>query len=114
MRLSERFRTHRDLSSCPITRTSEPKIFFFFFFNDTATTEIYTFSLPTPLPIKHTRKFFREPFILAEEIPDLAPAYADVARRHIGMRTNVAKQLGHEGLTKPHHLSVAFSFWIEV
>src|SRR5574339_1319496 len=30
---------------------SFPTVFFFFFFNDTATTEIYTLSLPDALPI---------------------------------------------------------------
>ena len=51
---------------------------------------------------------------VAEEIADLATAYADIARRHIRVGANVAEQLGHKRLAKTHDLGVGFPLWIEV
>src|SRR5262249_46653321 len=55
-----------------------------------------------------------EPLVLAVEVADLARADADVARRHIDVRADVAVELGHERLAKAHHLAVRASLGIEV
>src|SRR5690606_33915202 len=52
--------------------------------------------------------------VLAEEIADLAAAYADVARRHVGVLAQVTVELGHEGLAEAHDLAVGTAARIEV
>ena len=51
---------------------------------------------------------------MAKEIADLPPTHSDVARGHIGVRANVAEELGHKRLAKAHHLVVGFPLWIEI
>src|SRR5947207_1731749 len=55
-----------------------------------------------PFAGQHTSEFVRQPFVLAEEITVLSPAYADVAGRHVGMWTDVPEQFRHKRLTKAH------------
>src|SRR5205814_328638 len=52
--------------------------------------------------------------IHSEQEPDLARADADVSRRHVGVRADMAKELAHERLAEPHHFTVALSFRIEI
>src|SRR5690606_5936889 len=56
----------------------------------------------------------RDALVLAEHPPDLAGAHADVARRHVGVLTEVAVQLGHEALAEPHDLAVGAALRVEV
>ena len=67
-----------------------------------------------PFPGQHTGELVPDPLVLAEEIADFTPADADVARRDVGVRTDVATELRHEALTEPHHLVVALPFRIEI
>ena len=55
-----------------------------------------------------------EAFVLPEEEADLPAADPDVPGRDIGIRTDVALQLGHERLAKAHHLGVALALGVEV
>ena len=52
--------------------------------------------------------------VLAEQITDLAPADADIARRHVGVRTDVAVKLRHEALAEGHDLAVGLTLGIEI
>lgn len=52
--------------------------------------------------------------VLAEEVADLTAADADVPGGHVGVLTDVARQLGHEGLAEPHHLGVRAAVRVEV
>ena len=60
--------------------------------------------------------FIRVPdaLVLAEQIADLLAANAEIARRHVDVRTDVAVQLGHKRLTEAHDLVVAAAAGIEV
>src|SRR5581483_5512225 len=60
------------------------------------------------------RELVADPLVLAEEVPDLSTADADVAGRHVGVRADVALELGHERLAKAHDLSVALALRVEV
>src|SRR5205085_926967 len=53
-------------------------------------------------------------FVHPEQKPNFASAHADVSGRHIGIGADMAKQLAHEGLAKPHHFAVALSFRVEI
>ena len=48
------------------------------------------------------------------EVADFASADPDVARRYIGLGTDVPPQLGHKGLAEAHNLTVALPFGAEV
>ena len=52
--------------------------------------------------------------VLAVQIADLPAAHADVARRHVRVRADVAVQLGHQALAKGHDLPVALALGVEV
>ena len=52
--------------------------------------------------------------VLAEEIADLTAADADIARRHIDVRADVAVELRHEALAEMHDLVVRLAVRIEV
>ena len=67
-----------------------------------------------PLAGEHARELVGELLVLAEQVPDLALADADVARRHIAAIAQVAEELRHERLTEAHHLHVALALGIEV
>ena len=58
-------------------------------------------------------EFVAQTLVLAEQESDLAATDADIARRHVGVRPDVAVQLGHETLTEPHHFVVALALRIE-
>ena len=60
------------------------------------------------------REFIAQPLVLAEQEADLASANADVPGRHVGVRSDVALQFGHEALAEPHDFVVALSFGIEI
>jgi hypothetical protein len=51
---------------------------------------------------------------LPEEVADLAPAHADVARGHVGVGADVLAELGHERLAEAHDLAVALALGVEV
>ena len=55
-----------------------------------------------------------QPLVLAEEEADLPAAHADVARRDVGVLSDVALQLGHERLAELHHFVVRLALRIEV
>ena len=56
----------------------------------------------------------RQSAILPEEVADLARANADVSRRDIPVRSDVAVQFRHERLTKAHHFAIAFILRIKI
>ncbi len=53
-------------------------------------------------------------FVLPEQETDLSAADADVAGGDVGVLTDVAVELGHEGLTEAHDLAVGSLFRVEV
>ena len=52
--------------------------------------------------------------ILAEHVADLAAADADIARRHVDIRADMAVELGHEALAEFHDLVLAAALGVEV
>ncbi len=63
---------------------------------------------------EHAIRLVGQLFHHAGHETDLAPADTDVARRHIGIRTDMAIQLGHERLAKTHHFTRALALGIEI
>ena len=63
---------------------------------------------------EHALELVCELLIHAEEVADFATAYADVASGNVLIGTDVAIELGHEGLAETHDLSVALSAGSEV
>ena len=55
-----------------------------------------------------------EALVLAKHVADLTCTGADVASWDVGIWTNVARKLGHEGLAERHNLAVGLALWIEV
>ena len=51
---------------------------------------------------------------MAKHVPNLASSHADVTRRHVGVGTDVARELRHEALAEAHHLVVAFPFGVKI
>ena len=60
------------------------------------------------------RKLIRQSLVLSEEVTNLPPPHADVARRHVRVRADVAIQLAHEALAEPHDLVVALALGVEI
>src|SRR5690606_22233852 len=52
--------------------------------------------------------------VLAEEVPQLTTADADVTGRHVRVLTDVAVELGHEGLAEAHDLGIRATLGVEV
>src|SRR5699024_1113456 len=52
--------------------------------------------------------------VLAEQVADLATAHADVPGGDVPGLTDVAVQLGHEGLAEPHHFGIRLALRVEV
>ena len=75
---------------------------------DGAATELHTFAG------QNANKAIGNSFELAEHIADFSATHANIARRYIGIFTNVTVQLVHERLAEPHNLKLAFALWIEV
>ena len=71
-------------------------------------------AIAQPLAGQRTVKFVVQAFVLAEQIADLAPADADVARRNVGVRTDVLVQLDHEALAEAHDLRVGFALRVKI
>ncbi len=63
---------------------------------------------------QHAGEFVADAFVLAEHEADLASAHADVAGGNVGVRADVAAQLGHEALAEAHHFVVALALGIEI
>ncbi len=63
---------------------------------------------------QHAGELVAQLLVLAEQEADLAAADADVAGRDVGVRADVAEQLGHEALAEAHHLVVALALRVEV
>ena len=63
---------------------------------------------------QYTGKLVADALVLAKHVANLATAHADVARWHVGIGTNVARKLRHEGLTEAHYLVVGLAFGVEV
>ena len=63
---------------------------------------------------EHALELVCELLIHAEEVADFATAYADVASGNVLVGTDVAIELGHEGLAETHDLSVTLSAGSEV
>ena len=56
----------------------------------------------------------RDALVLTEHEADLAPAYADVASRHINIRADMAIQFSHEALAEAHDFIHALALGVEV
>ena len=67
-----------------------------------------------PLAGEDAREAVAEPQVGAEQIADLAGAHADVARRHVGFRADVAMQFAHHRLAEAHHFVGALAARVEV
>src|SRR6185503_9604556 len=63
-----------------------------------------------PLAGEHPFERMGQLLVLTEEVPDFAPADADVSRRHVDVGADVPIELVHEALAKPHHFIVGFPF----
>src|SRR5262249_10845369 len=63
---------------------------------------------------EHAGELVAQTLVLAEQEADLAAADADVTGGDGGVGADVARELGHEALTEPHHLVVALAFGFEV
>ena len=63
---------------------------------------------------EHAAPVARELLVLSEEVANLAGTDADVAGRHVNLRTDVAVELAHEGLAEAHHLGIALAADAEV
>ena len=48
----------------------------------------------------------RDALVLSEQVADFAPAHANVACGNVGVFTDVAVQLSHEGLAETHDFAV--------
>ena len=62
----------------------------------------------------HAVKLVADALILAEQIADLTGAHANVAGGHVGVRADVALQLGHKGLAETHDLVAALALGVKV
>ena len=60
---------------------------------------------------QHPGELVGDALVLAEHVADLAPADADVARRHVDVGADVAIELGHEALAEAHDLALATCPW---
>src|SRR6266478_7386553 len=67
-----------------------------------------------PLTRENAGEFIPQPLVLAEQKADLASAHADVARRDVGVWSNVPLQFGHEALAEAHDFVVALALGIEI
>ncbi len=63
---------------------------------------------------ERARELILDALVLAKQIADFTPAHADIARGYVGVRTDVAEQLGHERLAEAHDLQVALALRIEI
>jgi hypothetical protein len=63
---------------------------------------------------QHAGELVAQLLVLAEQEADLAAADADVAGGDVGVRADVAEELGHEALAEAHDLEVALALGIEV
>ena len=67
-----------------------------------------------PLAGEHAGEVVGDALVLAEHVADLAPAHADIARRNVDIRADVAVELGHEALAEAHDLAGALALGVEV
>ncbi len=58
--------------------------------------------------------FVAEALVLSEHVADFTCARADIAGRNVRVRTDMLRELGHEGLAEAHHFGIALAFRIEV
>ena len=63
---------------------------------------------------QHARVLACQLAVHAVEVTDLTAADADVACRNVRLGTDVAPQLGHEGLAEAHHLTIRLALGVEV
>ena len=63
----------------------------------------------SPLAGQDTGPLVAQPFVLTEHEANLAAAHSNVSSWHIGVLSDVAGQLRHEGLAESHHLQSAAS-----
>ena len=63
---------------------------------------------------QHTLPAIGDALILAKHIADLAPANANIACWHIGIRADMAVEFGHKALAKPHDFCVRFAARVKV
>ena len=66
------------------------------------------------LASEHASELIPQLLVLTVQEADLAPSHADIARRHVGVRPDVAVELAHECLAEPHNLLVALAFRVKV
>ncbi len=55
-----------------------------------------------------------DPFVLAEHIANLAATHSDIARRNVGVLTDVAIEFGHEALAETHDFIIGLAFGIKI
>src|ERR1700675_1358686 len=67
-----------------------------------------------PLAGEAAGEFIPQPLVLAEQGADFTPAHTDVARRDVGVRSDVPLQFGHEALAEAHYFVVALALGIEI
>src|SRR5690606_23242899 len=53
-------------------------------------------------------------FVHPKQEPDFTGADPNIARRHVGVWTNMAAKLGHKRMAKPHHLIVRLALWVKI
>ncbi len=63
---------------------------------------------------EHARKFVAQPLVHAEHVAYFAPAHADIARRDIGIRPDVAGEFDHEALAEALDFHGGFALGVEV
>jgi len=66
------------------------------------------------LASQHTGELVAQPLVLAEQETDFAPAHTDVSSRHVRIRPDVTRELGHERLAETHHFGVGLALRIEI
>ena len=59
-------------------------------------------------------KLVAQSLVLAIQIANLTRAYADVTGRYVGVRANVALQLGHKALAEAHDLGIRLALGVKV
>ena len=63
---------------------------------------------------QHAFEAVREPLVCAEHIADFLAADADVARRNVDIRADMAVKLRHEGLTEAHDFMLRLALRVKV
>ena len=63
---------------------------------------------------QHAFEAIHQALVLTEHVAHFPGAHADIPRRHVRVRADVARQFGHEGLAEAHDLCVGLTLRVEV